>query len=228
VGGVSEPALERSLQRRLVWWWLLVGSIAVLSFAGREASGSDEARDVFYQYDTAVFGTVFYLLLLGLVLLITTGLDARDVLALHRPPSWKRAAVIAAGAFVVMWIVAAALEQIFHAGEEQGLDPERLSVDRLPPFLVNLVLAAVIVPIVEELLYRGLGFRLLQQFGDTAAIVVTAFAFALAHGILDGIPVFFVIGSAFGFVRSRTRSIYPCMLMHGTFNGIQLILGALS
>jgi membrane protease YdiL (CAAX protease family) len=38
--------------------------------------------------------------------------------------------------------------------------------------------------------------------------------------------VFFVIGAALAFVRSRTESIYPAMLMHGTFNAIQLIGGA--
>jgi membrane protease YdiL (CAAX protease family) len=125
-----------------------------------------------------------------------------------------------------MWVIAAILEQIFHAGEEQGLDPEQLTVDRVPPFLVNLALAAIVVPVVEELIYRGIGFTLLAQFGDIAAIVVTGIAFALAHGIVEGIPVFFVIGAALGIVRSRTGSIYPCMVMHGVFNGIQVVLGA--
>ena len=219
---------EQTLQRRLVWWWVLVGSIAVLSFGGRAASDSEPDPNVFYQYDTVAVGVALYLLLLGLVLLIATGLDVREAFALRRPRNWKRAALIALGAFVAMWIVAAILELIFHAGEEQGLDPERLTVNRLAPFLLNLILAAVVVPAVEELIYRGLGFRLLAQFGDIAAVVVTSLAFALAHGIVDGIPVFFVIGSALGFVRSRTQSIYPSMIMHGLFNGIQVVLGAAS
>jgi uncharacterized protein len=219
---------ERSLQRRLVYWWILVGSIAVLSFGGRAASDAEPDPNVFYRYDTVLLGLILYLLLLGLVLIIAAGLDLREVFALRKPSSWKRAGLIALGAFVAMWIVAALLELTFHAGEEQGLDPERLSVDKLAPFLLNVVLAAVVVPVIEELIYRGLGFRLLVQFGDTAAIVVTGLAFALAHGILDGIPVFFVIGSALAFVRSRTQSIYPSMLMHGLFNGIQVVLGAAS
>lgn len=217
---------ERSLQRRLLWWWILVGSIAVLTFGGRAADDTPPASDTFYRYDTFAFGVVLYVLLLSLVLLIAAGMDLREAFALRRPASWKRAGLIAVGAFVTMWIVAAILEQIFHAGEEQGLDPERLSVDHLAPFLLNVVLAAVIVPIVEELIYRGIGFTLLAQFGDIAAIVLTSFAFALAHGIVEGLPVFFVIGAALAFVRSRTGSIYPAMLMHGVFNGIQVVLGA--
>ena len=217
---------ERVLQRKLVWWWVLVGAIAVFSFAGQATSGDAPNREAFYRYDTVVVGTILYLLLVSFALLIATGLNLRDAFALRRPASWRRAALIALGAFVTMWIVAGILEQIFHAGEEQGLDPRQLSVDVLPPFLLNLVLAAIFVPVVEELIYRGIGFTLLVQFGDLAAIALTAFMFALAHGILDGIPVFFVIGTALAFVRSRTKSIYPCMLMHGLFNGIQVILGA--
>ncbi|HKF13678.1 MAG TPA: type II CAAX endopeptidase family protein [Gaiellaceae bacterium] len=217
---------ERVLQRKLVWWWVLVGAIAVFSFAGQATSDDAPNREAFYRYDTVVVGTILYLLLVSFALLIATGLNLRDAFALRRPASWRRAALIALGAFVTMWIVAGILEQIFHAGEEQGLDPRQLSVDVLPPFLLNLVLAAIFVPVVEELIYRGIGFTLLVQFGDLAAIALTAFMFALAHGILDGIPVFFVIGTALAFVRSRTKSIYPCMLMHGLFNGVQVILGA--
>ena len=214
------------MQRKLIWWWVLVGSIAVFSFAGRAASDDAPDNEVFYRYDTVAVGLVLYLLLFSFALLIATGLDFREAFALRPPASWRRAALTALGAFVAMWVLAAVLEQLFHAGEEQGLDPKQLSTDLLPPFLLNLVLAAVIVPVVEELIYRGLGFTLLVQFGDLAAISMTAIAFALAHGIVEGIPVFFVIGAALAFVRSRTNSIYPSMIMHGTFNGIQVILGA--
>ncbi len=219
---------ERQVQRRLIGWWLLVGSLAVMTFGGRAASDDEPARDTFYRYDTAAFGLVFYLLLLSFALLLATGLDTREAFALRRPASWGRALGIALAAFVTMLLLAGLLEQIFHAGEEQGLDPERITSARVPPFLVNFVLAALIVPIVEELVYRGIGFTLLaRQFNDLVAIVFTSIAFALAHGFVEGLPVFFVIGAALAFVRSRTGSIYPAMLMHGVFNGTQMILGVL-
>ena len=215
-----------SLQRRLIGWWVLVGGLAVLAFGGRAASDDEPANDAFYRYDTAAFGLVFYAMLLGFTLVLAAGLNTRDTFALRRPASWGRAAAIAAGAFVVIWIAAIGLERIFHAGDEQGLDPDRITTGDVPPFLVNLVLAAVVVPVVEELIYRGLGFTLLAQFGDLAAIVVTAIAFALAHGIVEGLPVFVVIGAGFAFVRSRTASLYPAIAMHALFNGSQMIMGA--
>jgi membrane protease YdiL (CAAX protease family) len=83
-------------------------------------------------------------------------------------------------------------------------------------------------PVVEELTFRGIGFFLLAQFGQVAAILVTAVAFALTHGILQGLPVFFIIGVALAFVRSRTDSIYPSIVMHAAFNTIGVIGGVLN
>jgi membrane protease YdiL (CAAX protease family) len=217
---------EAGVQRRLAAWWLLVGSLAVLTFAGQAASDDEPAPDAFYQYDTFAIGVLYYAFLFVIGAAIGSGLGLREAFGLRRPDSWKRAVLIMLGAFVAMWVTAGILDAIFHAGEEQGLDPRRITGDDVPPFLVNLGLIAVIVPIVEELIYRGLGFRLLEQFGQWPAILVTALAFALAHGILEGIPVFFVIGVGLGFVRSRTGSIYPPIIMHGVFNGVQAILGA--
>jgi membrane protease YdiL (CAAX protease family) len=216
---------EKVLHRKLVWWWVLVGSLSVLIFIGQETS-DEPPPDTLYQYTTALLNIPYYLLLLGLVLLIAVGLDRREAFALKRPESWRRAGLLALGVFVAMWITAAALEQFLRAGEEQGLDPRQITSGDVPPFLLSALVIAVLGPIVEELTFRGLGFYLLSQFGDLAAIVVTSFAFALAHGIVAGIPVFFVIGAALAFVRSRTGSIYPAMLMHGSFNAIQLIGGA--
>src|SRR2546430_16085596 len=42
--------------------------------------------------------------------------------------------------------------------------------------------------IVEESLCRGLGFALLQAWGERVAIVGSAVAFALAHGAVLGLP----------------------------------------
>lgn len=217
---------EQVLQRKLLYWWILVGGLSVLIFVSRETSDSRPSDETLYQYSTGVATTPYYLLLLSFVLLIARGLDLREAFALRRPASWRRAALLALGAFVVMWITAGALEQLFRAGEEQGLDPRQITTADVPPFLVSAIALALLGPVVEELTFRGLGFYLLSQFGALAAIVVTSLAFALAHGIVAGIPVFFVIGVGLAFVRSRTDSIYPAMIMHGVFNTIQLIGGA--
>ena len=79
----------------------------------------------------------------------------------------------------------------------------------------------------EELTFRGLGYYLLSQFGAWAAIVITALTFALAHGLLVGIPVFFVIGAGLALLRYSTDSLYPPILVHMAFNGLQMVIGVL-
>jgi membrane protease YdiL (CAAX protease family) len=218
---------ERRLQRKLIAWWALVGVLAVLGFSA-QAADEEPAQDVLYRYSTFVFGSFFYLLVLAVVLLIASGIDRRDAFALRRPSSWRLAAGLAVGLLVSLLIVASVLEPVLGAGDEQGLDPTGWDSDRAPAFALNAFVTAVLGPIVEEALFRGIGFYLLAQFGQVAAIVVTAIAFALTHGILVGLPIFFIIGVGLGFIRSRTGSIYPPVLLHAGFNGIALIGGVLN
>lgn len=224
MGGVNEQPGWPNVQRRLVGWWALVGTLSVLAF-GASASSSEPVQDALYRYETAVVGLFFYVVILAVILVIARGFDRREAFALRRPTSWGRAIGISLGLLVVLLAVAAALEPVFGAGEEQGLDPTGWDPDRAPAFVLNFVLTAAVAPVVEELMFRGIGFFLLEQFGQLAAIVVTSIAFALTHGIVEGIPVFFIIGAGLAFMRSRTKSLYPPVLMHAGFNGIGVIAG---
>ena len=221
---MNEQRSQPDKGRRLIGWWALVGTLSVLAFAA-SASSSEPVQDALYRYETAIVGLFFYALILGVILLIASGFDRREAFALRRPTSWGRAIGISFGLLVVLLAVAAALEPIFGAGKEQGLDPTGWDSSRAPAFILNFVLTAMVAPIVEELMFRGIGFFLLEQFGQLAAIVVTAIAFSLTHGIVEGIPVFFVIGAGLAFMRSRTKSIYPPILLHAGFNGIGVIGG---
>jgi membrane protease YdiL (CAAX protease family) len=218
---------QARLQRKLIAWWALVGALAVLGFAAR-ASDEEPARDVLYRYDAAVFGALFYLLILGIVLVIASGLDPREAFALRRPTSWGLAAGLAVGLLVTLLIVSAVLEPLLGAGEEQGLDPSGWRPERAPALALNAIVTALLGPLVEELLFRGIGYYLLVQFGAIAAIVVTAIAFALTHGIAVGLPIFFIIGVGLGYIRYRTESIYPPLLLHAGFNSIALVAGVLN
>lgn len=215
---------QARLQRKLVAWWVLVGGLAVLGFAAR-ASEEEPETDVLYRYDAAVYGGLFYLLILGIVLVIASGIDPREAFALRSPTSWAVAAGIAVGLLVSLLVVSALLEPVLGAGEEQGLDPTGWRPERAGAFALNAVVTALLGPLVEEFLFRGIGFYLLAQFGQLAAIVVTSIAFALTHGIAVGLPIFFIIGVGLGFIRSRTESIYPALLLHAGFNSIALVGG---
>lgn len=223
---MSVDANERSLGRKLVAWWVLVGTLVLVAFWA-SASQEDEENmlDAVYTYEFGIGGLVLYGLLAVIVLVIALGLDWRETFALRRPTSWKTAGLLTLGILVAVFVVGGILEAIFHAGEEQGLDPTGWRSDRAAAFVLSTLAIGVVGPIVEELMYRGLGYFLLSPFGHWAAIVITGLTFALAHGILAGIPVFFVIGAGLAYLRYRTNSIVPPILVHVAFNSLQLLVG---
>ena len=54
-------------------------------------------------------------------------------------------------------------------------------------------------------------------------IAVTGIAFGLAHGLLVALPVLTVFGVILGWLRVRTGSVVPCIVLHGIFNAAALI-----
>jgi membrane protease YdiL (CAAX protease family) len=208
---------------RLAAWLVLVGALASFAYVGRAAEG-DPPDDVLYRYDTAVGSTILYGLVLAAVLLICQGFSVRELLALRRPTSWGRAAGIALAIFGLMLGLGAALDPFLDAGEEQGLTPDDWEPDRAGAFAANAVVVAGVAPVVEELTYRGLGFSLLLRFGRAAAIVLIGIAFALGHGLVAALPILTAFGIGLAFLRDRTRSVYPAILLHAAFNGMALAL----
>jgi uncharacterized protein len=208
---------------RLVAWLALVAALATFAYVGR-AAGGDPPEDVLYQYDTAIGSAILYGLVLGVVLLICRGAPAHELLALRRPTSWKRAALIALAIFAIMLVLGAALDPFLDAGEEQGLTPDRWEPDRAGAFAANAIVVAGVAPIVEELTYRGLGFSLLSRFGETAAIVLLGIAFGLGHGLVTALPILTAFGIGLAYLRSRTGSVYPSIVLHSIFNALALAL----
>jgi uncharacterized protein len=208
---------------RLVAWLVLVGTLALFAYLGR-AAGGDPPEDVLYQYDTAVGSAILYGLVLAVVLLICQGTSVRHMLALRRPASWKSAALISLAIFGIMLVLGAALDPFLDAGEEQGLTPDEWDSSRAGAFAANVAVVAGIAPVVEELTYRGLGFTLLARFGETPAIVLVGLAFGLGHGLVTALPILVIFGLGLAYLRSRTRSIYPSILLHSAFNGLALAL----
>ena len=212
----------RALDRgRLTAWVVLVSVLALLGYASR-AAGGKPAKDVAYQYSTAVSGFVQYGIILAVVLAITRP-DWR-LLALRRPAPRSRIVSTVLLAFAAIYVASVVVSLYSDPGREQGLTPTHWNPHRATPFVVNFVVFAAVAPVVEELTFRGLGYSLLEPLGRVTAALWIGIAFGLAHGLLEGLPVLIVFGTALALVRARTDSVYPGMGMHSAFNAIALIV----
>lgn len=208
---------------RLAAWLLFVGLLTLLSYVSR-LGGGEVPDDVAYRYSSSVAAVVQYGLMLVIPLLIARGLPLRDVFAWRQPPSWRRALGLSALGLLAIWAAAAALSPFLDASGEQGLVPKEWDPSRAGAFAAFFVSVTVLAPTVEELTYRGLGYWLLAPWGATVAIVTTGVLFGAAHGLILGLPVLVVFGLVIGWVRHRTASVFPPILLHAVFNGTALVV----
>ncbi len=207
---------------RLIGWTALVGVLIAVAYASRAAGGKPD-KEILYHYGTAAGGLVEYAVMLAIVLALARGPGIRDRLALRRPASWPRALGLAVGALVTIFIAAYVLSIFLNAGRDQGLTPDHWEPDRAPAYAANFLVIAGLAPIVEELTFRGLGFHALRRFGEWSAILLVGISFGLVHGLVDGLPILAVFGSVLAYLRWRTASVYPGMLVHAVFNAIALV-----
>jgi membrane protease YdiL (CAAX protease family) len=176
-----------------------------------------------FRYSTAIAGVVSYAVLAVPVLLMLRGLPAREVLALRPPTRWRRALGLALAVFVACFVFAAVYGATFDPHDTAAI-PSYWDGSRTGAFLANLIVIAVIAPVVEELMFRGLGYRLLERDGTRAAIVVTGVLFGLVHGYVLALPAMVFFGIAIGWLRRKTGSVYPGMLVHGTTNALIVLI----
>jgi membrane protease YdiL (CAAX protease family) len=229
-----EAAAPRPSRRRLAFWTFFVALIAATNYYGRFSGGSGSGRQgtstvSVYSYSTFAGGTVIYAVWLGIVLLIA--IDRFDLLALRPPRSWRRAAGLAVGVIVAIWVVEAVVSTLplpQSPGREQGITNVHWEPAHAGAFAANVVLFAVIAPFVEELTFRGVGQSLLRFLGSVPSILIVGVAFGLAHGLVEALLVLVPFGCALAWLRDRTESVVPGMVVHALFNGVALAAAVLS
>lgn len=223
MGGV-EPAPRPHLSGRLAGWLSFVLIFATLNYAARFLAPPDESdSEVAYQWGASIAALAQYAVVFGIVLLFARG--HRELLALRRPRSWTAVLGISTAILFLMLVLSAALSPITNPEEEQGLVPEHWNSHRVAQFALFAFVVAVIGPIVEELMFRGVGFGLLEPYGRLTAILVVGVAFGLVHGLLEGLAVITAFGIGLAYLRARTGSVIPCMILHGCFNAAALAFG---
>jgi membrane protease YdiL (CAAX protease family) len=106
-----------------------------------------------------------------------------------------------------------------------------------------LITEVIIVPMVEEVFWRGLVFLILVQAlhrlypektSNNLAVWLSGLAFGLLHAnnLIAGVPIQFVAiqvlnatvwGIMYGYARAKTESIYPPIFLHAAMNFVVVL-----
>jgi membrane protease YdiL (CAAX protease family) len=210
---------RRDERRRLALWFALIAFFIVVQYASR-AEGTPET-DPLYKWSFAV-GSVIQEAIFLLIVLAIAGFSA-DRLGLRLPRQKWRALGLVVGSFFMVQIFEFIYIAIAHPGNEQGLTPDKWQPSHAAAYVANGVVVCTLVPFVEELTFRGLGFYVLRPYGRWVAILGTGVLFGLSHGLLLSLPIIIIFGCVLAWLRDRTDSVYPGMLLHGTFNVVALV-----
>lgn len=121
----------------------------------------------------------------------------------------------------------------------ENVEPQQVAVNQIKnaststSLLVVLILCVIfIVPMIEELLFRGFLQNWLKKFVSSGkAIIFTSFIFALFHfasaqgmGNIELIISLFVLSCFLGYIYERQKSLWAPISMHAIFNAISILL----
>ena len=170
--------------------------------------------------------------------------DGRGIDGRSRRPGIARAAVTGAAGLLLAWPIvvtvtaAAALLVVASGGEAPGAIAHRtlalIADDPFSPAALGMILlVSLLVPWIEEAVYRGMLQRGLVEagLGRWAAIGLVAGFFALRHlGVADphAIAGLFVLGLAFALVQERTGRLTTAVVMHAAFNAGNVLLAVIA
>lgn len=127
------------------------------------------------------------------------------------------------GLFVIGSVLIQPIVNMINESQQVVQDLDHASGPKLAVFAV---VAALVAPVCEELLFRGLLLRALRRrMSPEMAVIVQALAFALAHpmlsptlGDLAVVPALFLLGAVSGVVAVRRGNLSASIMMHIGFN----------
>ena len=127
-------------------------------------------------------------------------------------------ALVALGYMYIGSYIGNALMSVFSTVTGEEMENPLAEVLGNSPVWANILGAAILAPIGEELLFRKLLGDRLRRWGDKVAILVSATFFALFHGNLFQFFYALLLGLAFGYLYTRTGKIRYSIVLHAAVN----------
>lgn len=148
-------------------------------------------------------------------------------------PSWPAAAAAVAAGLPACYaaLMASGFLYMLVSGQtlESTIEERQALIDFMPAFSMETVFLISIFPgVFEEILFRGFLLpRLCRLFRSTLlAVLVSSVVFGTLHGYQGTMAMFqtATLGMVFAGMAVLTRSIWPAVVVHAMFNGLNLWL----
>ena len=126
------------------------------------------------------------------------------------------------GTTIALWLTQSVVGDVATAEDQLAIENEVLG----PTDLIWLLLGvAVLGPIVEELLFRGILYQYLRSKRSVVfSVIVSSIAFSVTHFIPTLLPSLFVMGIFLALAMQIWDSIYPAIALHMLYNGTVVVL----
>ncbi|ETX26978.1 CPBP family intramembrane glutamic endopeptidase [Roseivivax isoporae] len=98
----------------------------------------------------------------------------------------------------------------------------------LMPFVLSFIGGAILTPIGEEFLFRGVVANALNRYGAWAGVGLSALIFGIVHGSGMTLLLAITIGLLSGMLFRTTGSVWPSVGLHATYNGMHSMAYAFS
>lgn len=126
----------------------------------------------------------------------------------------------------MLFMTGAVLEELLTQIFPMSAWEQRVFEEMAAQNLANVTAVCLLAPVLEEMLFRGLILRsFLGQYQRSTAIGASALLFGVAHLNIYQFVAAFAIGLLLGWLYERTRSLVPCIALHGAYNTSVTILG---
>lgn len=194
--------------------------VVVLYLAMTYVGGFVSARDMFLG---AIVSQIM-ILVLPMALTWYMKTDKKQLFYLNKPDFGKvpGAILFYIGSYVLATVIGAVLTNMF----PESAQNVNISFDEIfsHPFVIVVLVVALMPAVGEELLFRGLIYGSMKhKYSVVWAIVISSVVFGVFHGSIVRILPTGILGACFAYVLYKTNSIYVTSCMHFFNNLIAIV-----
>ncbi|MED1269454.1 type II CAAX endopeptidase family protein [Bacillus mycoides] len=224
---------------RYMWGWKEILYLFVFVFMIVPVT----IESLFYDYALKILGNSLYAgVLMGLIMAVIFTFVVYLFCIKRYKLSWKDIGIRKLSWKDLLWTFVAVISLIVVSigvlmiMEKLGISFENSKTETIQDdksiysFCIAVIGAAVISPIYEEILYRGVFYTFFRdRYGIWGGMLISSTIFTVVHiPTYNTLPVNFLSGVVFAWLYEKTNSILSAMIAHAVFNFIAVLLTFMS